>query len=86
MGNVPLCKIGTGWVFNINTGVGYRVRRESRTGAIQAFEKAFSINNGTVDYNLEVPSGVVRKALHLLDLSKAGRLDGLMKQLEGEQK
>lgn len=86
MSNVPLCKIGTGWVFDVNTGIGYRIQREQKTGVIQAFETAFAITNGNVTYKLEVPSGIVRKALHLLELQKAGKLEKIVQQIEGEKR
>jgi len=69
-----LYKIGTGWIFDADNKIGYRVERsgEPRKGRVESFIKAFTVtdNNGKLDinYDIEVPIGVVRKAIHILEV------------------
>ncbi len=79
--SMSLYRIGTGWVFDVNTNTGYRVERtgETRRGKIKSFTKAFELRilGGVVTptYILEVPMGVVRKAVHLAELYAKGKLE-----------
>lgn len=80
IGDGPLYKIGTGWVFNTDTCIGYKVVRagSQRDSKVIGFSEAFKIrkeeNNYNVDYGQEIPMGVVRKAIHLIELRDSGEL------------
>ena len=80
---MSLYRIGTGWVFDVKNDIGYRVDREKgvRRGKIKRFVKAFYIvyDEGSEayvpKYHLKnIPVGVVRKAVHIMDLYRRGEL------------
>ena len=76
-----LYRIGTGWVFDISTYTGYRVEREGRSGRgkVKSFTEAFKLKtvNSTVDieYVIDSPIGVIRKAIHIVELHSEGKLE-----------
>lgn len=75
-----LYKIGTGWLFDVDNMVGYKVERSggSRNGEVKNFIEAFRIKNddekSDVNYSMEVPIGVVRKALQIIKVTSQGEL------------
>lgn len=77
MDNNLMYKIGSDWVFDVHEKTGYYVVKEN--GKAVKFEKAFVIRRGTKIY-MEIPAGVVRKARHLLDLQRQGKLDTITEQ------
>lgn len=70
--NVPLYKIGTDWVFSISNQTGYFVVRNYKK--VVRFKKAFIINDNDTIKFMEVPIGVIRKASHLIELHKEGKI------------
>lgn len=78
-----LYKIGTGWVFDINTYVGYKVVRKNNKadGDVQRFDKAFSLfkeaDSWRVEYTQKVPMGTIRKAVQLMEKQDKGLLGGI---------
>ena len=70
--NVPLYKIGTDWVFSISNKTGYFVVRSHHK--VVRFKKAFTINDDNTTKFMEVPIGVIRKASHLIELHKEGKI------------
>ncbi len=74
-----LYKIGTGWLYDAESKTGYKVNfRENgkKYGAenrqVESFDEAFKIvvdgSNFDIQYKMEVPIGIVRRALHLNEL------------------
>jgi hypothetical protein len=78
--SASLYKIGTGWLFDVESKLGYKVNRVggSRKEPIKDFVEAFQVvegsNTSDIRYITKVPMGVVRKALHLLELKSKGEL------------
>lgn len=76
----PLYKIGTGWVFNMDTYTGYEVTRAGNkrdsnvTGFIEAFNISKEGDSYNVRYEKEIPIGIIRKAIHLIELHESGEL------------
>ncbi len=70
-----LFKIGTDWVFDVATHTGYKVIRSNNE--VSDFITAFSIQangNLSLSANTEVPAGVIRKAMHIIDMEIRGTL------------
>lgn len=82
----PLYKIGSNWVFDIDSYIGYRVIRQGKDtkSKVVGFSKAFEIHGEGDSYNVKyeegVPIGIVRKAVHLIGLSESGELSKFGKQ------
>lgn len=81
-----LYRIGTGWVYDVSTGIGYVVVRsdsgngKNTRGKVEGFIEAFTITDGkdgleiaTVDKS-KVPLGVMRKAVSIYEKLKSGEL------------
>ncbi len=74
-----LYRIGTGWVFDVITKTGYKVeRREGSKKEVEGFTRAFEIKQMDDKvlpvYDLKVPIGIIRKAMHILELYSKGKL------------
>ena len=69
-------KLGTYWVFDLNTKVGYKV--EKKKDKVTNFEEAFRILGDGVDKSqvskIEVPLGVIKKAYKLMEMDENGEL------------
>ena len=72
-----LYRINRRWVFEVANNIGYNVISIDKKGMVK-MEEAFRISgdgNKTVEYYKNVPIGVVRKSLHLVELKEQGKLE-----------
>lgn len=75
-----LFKIGSGWLFDVDNGIGYKVVREK--GIEKDFKLAFMITSISeheleeegVSSTMEVPLGILRRAKHIARLRLNGRI------------
>lgn len=73
-----LIKIGSLWAFDINTYIGYVNTAENESDPPE-LEEAFRVtkgenNSNNISFYKEIPLGVVRRSLHLIDMVERGIL------------